>query len=111
MNLSSYRLNSISEVLPLYEENPGRFMRFYNTIYLLLCNIPPLGSIRVADHCQPASYSIFVKCVCLCILEERHQSEEIDRMLEFSDDYTEIRRSGIFRKFVYQNPFYQRRKE
>lgn len=111
MNLSSYKLNSISEVLPLYKEDPGRFMRFYNTIYLLLCSIPPLGSIRVADHCQPASYSIFIKCVCLCILEERHQSEEIDRMLEFSDDYTEIRRSGIFRKFVYQNPFYQLRKE
>lgn len=110
MILSDYRLNSMAEVLPFYEENPARFMRFYNAVYLLLNSIPASGFIRIADHCQPTSYSLFVKCACLCILEERFYCEEIDTMLEFSDDYAEIRRSEKFKKTIYHNPFHSHRR-
>lgn len=100
MNLSSHKINSIAELIPVYEENPQRFMRFYNAVYLLLCNIPEGGLLRIADHCKPPSYGLFVQCACLCIMEECNRCGITDALLEFSDDYTEIRRSVKFKKSI-----------
>lgn len=97
MDFTAYKLISIEEeLLPLYNANPERFRCFYNAVYLLLESIPEGGSIRIVEHCQPSSYSLFVKIACLCIREERLYKEMTDALLEFMDDYTEIRRSKRF---------------
>lgn len=97
MDFTEYKLTSIKEeLLPIYDENPERFKLFFDAVYLLLHSIPESGSIRIADHCKPSSCSLFVKIACLCIREERLYKEVTDALLEFSDDYTEIRRSGKF---------------
>lgn len=36
MNLSSFKLTNINELISVYKENPERFNRFYNAVYLLL---------------------------------------------------------------------------
>ena len=34
MNLSSFKLTNINELISVYKENPERFNRFYNAVYL-----------------------------------------------------------------------------
>lgn len=110
MNLTTYKINSAAELLPIYEENPQRFMRFYNAVYLLLCSIPEGGLLRIADHCKPSSYGLFVQCACLCMMEEYNRSGITDALLEFSDDYVEIRRCMKFkRSTVWIHPNSRRR--
>lgn len=111
MNLTCHKINSVSEVLPLYEENPERFMRFYNAVYLLLCDIPEGEVLSIAAHCKPTSYALFVKCACLCMMEEQQQREVNDAFLEFNDDYTEIRRSVKFVRSIARPHFYSLRKK
>lgn len=98
MDFTAYKLTSVEEeLLPLYNANPERFRCFYNAVYILLESIPEGSSIRVVDHCKPSSYSLFVKIGCMCIREEILYKKVTDALLEFSDDYTEIRRN---RKFI-----------
>lgn len=111
MNLSTHKINNPSEVLPLYEENPERFMRFYNAVYLLLCSIPERGALRVTERCKPSSYGLFIKCACLCMMEEQQNHEPTDALLEFSDDYTEIHRSAKFTKSITKAHFYSLRQK
>lgn len=111
MNLTSHKINSASEVLPLYEEDPERFMRFYNAVYLLLCSISEGGVLSIVEHCKPTSYALFVKCACLCMMEEQQQCEVNDALLEFNDDYTKIHRSVKFTKQVIRPHFYSLRKK
>ena len=98
MNLSSFKLTNINELISVYKENPERFNRFYNAVYLLLDGIPECGSIRVMDHCEASSYDLFIKCACWIIQEETEQKELTDALLEFSDDYTIIHRCAKFVK-------------
>lgn len=112
MDLSQHKLISIKEeLLPLYNANPERFKRFYNAVYLLLSNIPEGGSIRVSEHCNPSSYSLFIKIACLCIREERLYKDVTDALLEFSDDYSEIKRSYKFIEATVWHHFYSRKRE
>ena len=94
MNLSSFKLTNINELISVYKENPERFNRFYNAVYLLLDSIPECGSIRVMDHCEASSYDLFIKCACWIIQEETEQKELTDALLEFSDglyNYSPVR--------------------
>lgn len=110
MNLSIHRINNFSEVRPLYEDAPERFKRFYDAVYLLLSKIPEGGMLKVADHCTPSSYEMFIKCTCLCMLEERINFTTSDAMLEFLDEeYTVIRRGYKFVKSVVKPHFYSSR--
>lgn len=111
MDLSIHKINNVSEVLPLYKEDPERFMRFYNAVYLLLCSIPEGGVLHIAEHCKPASCGLFVKCACLCMMEEQQQREVNDALLEFNGEYTEIRRCAKFVKPIIRPNFYSLRKK
>ena len=111
MDLSIHKISNSSEVLPLYREDPERFMRFYNAVYLLLCSIPEGGVLCIAQHCKPSSYGLFVKCACLCMMEERRQRDVKDALLEFNDDYTKIRRCVKFIKSVVKPNFYSLREK
>lgn len=109
MDLSVYKINNASEALPLYEDAPDRFMRFYNAVYLLLCSIPENGTLKIADHCAPSSYDIFIKCACLCIMEERLYCNVKDALLEFDEEYLDIHRGRSFKNSALKPHFYSSR--
>ena len=54
----------LDEVLPLYRQDPERFMRFYHAVNNILATIPEGKSILIADHCKPA-----------CILLKKQQGK------------------------------------
>lgn len=83
------------ELLPLYKEEPSRFMRFYNAVYLKLLSIPEGGILRISDHCRK-DVGLFIKVASLLMIEEISHKEATDDLLEFSDDYTAIRRCYKF---------------
>lgn len=97
MNLSQYKLSSIPELLEIFHQDPERFMKFYNSVFILLYDIPPGGSLNVVDHCKEKSYGLFVKCACYCIMEElSFRNGATDAMLIFNDTYTVIYRGREF---------------
>lgn len=91
----------IKDLLPLYQQEPERFMRFYNSVYLKLLNIPEGGVLRLIDHCSQRAMNTFIKIASLLIIEELCRKEVTDDFLEFSDDRTTIRRC---RKFIPSRP-------
>lgn len=92
----------IKDLLPLYRQEPERFMRFYNSVYLKLLNIPEGGVLRLVDHCSQKAMGTFIKIASLFIIEDLCQKEATDDFLEFSDDRTIIRRCC---KFVPSRPY------
>lgn len=96
----------MKELLPLYRQDLKRFMRFYNAVYLKLSAIPEGGALRIAEHCSEKAIDTFIKIACLLIIEDTCRKKATDDLLEFSDDYSTIRRcrkfipSRLFRKGV-----------
>ncbi len=94
-NLSKYRLNDESELLR-FKKDPIRFFRFVHSVYTLLDELPPGGTIRVLETVKPDSREIFVKVVCLYIRMEHRTRTLEDDLIEFSEDYLVVyRRPGI----------------
>lgn len=83
----------MQELMPLYQEEPKRFMRFYDAVYLLLDKIPEGCTLRISDHVRPTSYNLFVTIASLLVIEENCRKGVFDDYLEFSDDYSAIRRT------------------
>jgi hypothetical protein len=81
----------LEEVLPVYHQNPERFMRFYHAVNNILAAIPEGSSIRIDEHCKPASRDLFIKIAAMYIIEETTRKDVLDDFLEFSDDYSAIR--------------------
>lgn len=79
--------------MPMFREDPERFMRFYNAVYLILDKIPEGGTLRISDHVRPTSYNLFVTIASLLVIEENCRKDVFDDYLEFSDDYSAIRRT------------------
>lgn len=92
----------MKELLPLYRQEPVRFMRFYNLVYTKLCSIPEGGVLCIAEHCKQKAIGTFVKVASLLIIEETCRKEVTDDLLEFSDDYSAIRRCY---KFIPSRPY------
>jgi len=92
----------MKELIPLYQEDPQRFMRFYNAVYLLLDKLPEGSILRISDHVRPTSYHLFATIASLLVIEENCRKGVFDDYLEFSDDYSEIRRT---RKYPPYHPF------
>lgn len=88
---------ALNEVLPLFREDPDRFMPFYRAVNNLLASIPEGGVLRIADHCKPSSIDLFVKIATLHIMEDMmHCEDPYAGGLEFSEDYSEIKHSPRF---------------
>lgn len=92
----------IKQLLPLYGQDPVRFMRFYNAVYLKLLSIPEGGILRIAEHCNKAAINLFIKVASVLIIEDTWKKNVTDDLLEFSDDYTIIRRCP---KFMPSRPY------
>lgn len=109
MKVCSYK-ELLDEVMPIYRQNPDRFMRFYHAVNNILASIPEGESIRIDDHCKPASRELFIKLAAMYIMEEMALKSCLDGFLEFSDDYNTIRHVP---KFVPDKPrshFYSNRR-
>lgn len=92
----------IKELYPLYQQEPVRFMRFYNAVYKKLFSIQEGEVLRIADHCSKKTMGMFIKVASLFIIEDTCRKNVTDDLLEFSDDYTMIRKCY---KFVPSRPY------
>ena len=83
----------MARILPLYEQAPERFMKFYNTVYLMCHDLPEGGRFRISDRCAEKSIPLFRDIVALCIMDEPY---DIYRgSLEFEDEAMEWVRRGF----------------
>lgn len=97
----------MQELYPLFEREPARFMRFYNAVYLKLLSIPEGGVLRITDHCNTKTMGVFIKVAALFMIEETCRKKATDDLLEFSDDYSMIRRN---RRFIPSRPLHRGKK-
>nr|DAK18114.1 MAG TPA: hypothetical protein [Caudoviricetes sp.] len=92
----------VKELYPLYEQEPTRFMHFYNAVYMKLLSIQEGEVLRIADHCSKKTMNMFIKVASLFIIEETCRKSITDDLLEFSDDYSMIKRCC---KFIPSHPY------
>jgi hypothetical protein len=92
----------MAELMPMYQQEPSRFMQFYDKVYMLLLGIPEGGVLRIRDHFRERALDMFMKVASLLIIEEINKKAATDDLLEFSDDYTTIRR---MHKFIPSRPY------
>ena len=90
MKMQSYK-EVLDEVMPIYHQDPDRFMRFYHAVNNILATIPEGESIRIDEHCTPASRDLFIKIATMYIMEEMILKSCLESFLEFSEDYNAIR--------------------
>ena len=93
----------MTRLMPLYEQAPERFMKFYNAVWLMCHELPEGGRFRIADRCAEKSIPLFRDIAALCIMDE---PGNIHRgSLEFEDDEW-IRRRHFQVPFTkYKKPF------
>ena len=90
--------------------SPERFMRFYHAVNNILAAIPEGSSIRIDEHCKPASRDLFIKIAAMYIIEETTRKDVLDDFLEFSDDYSAIRHVPKVVPAVNWHHFYSNRR-
>ena len=90
MKMQSYK-DVLDEVMPIFHKNPDRFMRFYHAVNSILAAIPEGDSIRIDEHCKPASRDLFIKIASMFMLVVLICLMSLVGFLEFSDDYNAIR--------------------
>lgn len=100
----------LSEILPIYRQDPERFMRFYHAVNNILATIPEGESICIDDHCKQTSRDLFIKIASMYIIEETIRKGVLDDFLEFSDDYSSIRHVPKTIPASTWNHFYSNRK-
>lgn len=95
----------IDELLPLYEAQHDRFMRFYNAVWLMLYNLPEGATLDITERCNEADRDLFFKVASLIMM-----SDMPGREYYFVDDaQTIIRRGYVFvPKKIYRNKFYDK---
>lgn len=77
----------MARILPLYEQAPERFMRFYNAVWLMCHELPEGGRFRIADRCAEKSIPLFRDIAALCIMDEPY--DVCKGTLEFEDETME----------------------
>lgn len=87
----------MDKVKPIYEEEPERFMKFYDAITVLLFGLKPGTSILIAEHCTERSRNLFMDVAEMVIIEDLMHRDAMDGVLEFSDDRKSIRRTSSMR--------------
>lgn len=100
----------LDSILPLYRQDPDRFMRFYHAVNNILARIPVGESIVIADHCKPTSRDLFIKIASMYIIEESIRKDVLDDYLEFIDDYKVIRHVPKFVPATTWHHFYSNRR-
>lgn len=99
MDLSVYALKSREEVYVWLRQDPDRTIAFYNKVSVLLAELPEGNSLYIPDICKESSFEMFIKMVCLYILECRSYPDftEYSSFIDFSADFCTIKRIPAFR--------------
>lgn len=85
--LAKYRLNSLAEIEALrLKIGQKKFITYQATVYKLLRDMQPGNVFSIPDKVKPANQDVFIKVVCLYMLETAGDCNVI-----LSDDYTRIR--------------------
>lgn len=85
-DLSHYRLNTYSEIIDLkHRIGNDKFNKYLNTVYALVEGITIGQSYPIEQHVKTANRKIFIKCVCLYIIETGSLCN-----IEFTNDYSSI---------------------
>lgn len=100
----------LEKVLPLYRQDPERFMRFYHAVNNILASIPEGESIRIDEHCKPSSRNLFIEIASIYIIEETIRKSALDGYLEFLDNYNVIRHIPKWVPATHKNHFYSNRR-
>lgn len=87
----------MEELLMLHEQYPERFMQFYNSIYMLIHDLPEGKSLLIADHCKPKSIELFKKISSILIADYNAKKDCMEDYYEFSIDGESIRHYSKFR--------------
>ena len=85
----------MARLLPLYEQAPQRFLKFYDAVYLMCMELPEGSRFRISDRCAPKSVDLFKDIAALCIIEQPF--DIYAGQLEFSDDMEFIIRKMGFK--------------
>ncbi|ADV44357.1 hypothetical protein [Bacteroides helcogenes] len=85
----------MARLMPLYEMSPGRFMAFYNAVYLMCIDLPEDCRFRISDRCQEKDLELFRNIVKLLIAEQPY--DKYAGQLELSDDLEYVRRTTGFK--------------
>ena len=81
----------LDKVIPIYHQDPERFLRFYRAVNNIVASIPEGESILIDDHCKPASRELFIDIACMFIMEVSSRKAILDDYWEFIDNYNIIR--------------------
>lgn len=85
----------MARLLPLYEQAPQRFMKFYDAVYLMCMELPEGTRFRISDRCALKDVNLFQDIAALCIIEQTYDVRK--GLLEFSDDMEWVIRTTGFR--------------
>lgn len=98
----------MARLLPLYEQAPQRFLKFYDAVYLMCSELPEGARFRISDRCAPKSVDLFKDIAALCIIEQPFDIHV--GQLEFSDDMEFIIRTTGFRSSLKQELFFPKKR-
>jgi len=86
-DLSHYRLNSYSEIIDLQHRiGNDKFYKYLNMVYALAGGITIGQMYPIEQHVKTANRNIFIKCVCLYMIETGSRCN-----IEFTNDYSSVR--------------------
>lgn len=92
MNFKTYRLNNNQELIHLATRLGDRFAPFYDTVCRTLDEQPIGGTFDIEKEVHSTNFNLFVKCACHHIIFVNRTSHKSNNWLEFTDDYSSIRR-------------------
>lgn len=91
-DLSHYRLNTYSEIIDLQHRiGNDKFYKYLNMVYALAAGITIGQLYPIEQHVKTANRNIFIKCICLYIIETGDMCN-----IEFTNDYSSIRGTQSF---------------
>ncbi len=61
----------LKRTLQLRDEQPERFRRFYDKVWLMLLKLPEGGTIHIDRCCTPQSQQLFQDIAALTIMEQK----------------------------------------
>ena len=65
----------IAELMPIYDADRARFMRFYDAVWLMLYNMAEGDKLVIADRCREADRQLFFKVACLIMISDMRGRE------------------------------------
>lgn len=97
----------IAELMPIYDADRARFMRFYDAVWLMLYNMAEGDKLVIADRCREADRQLFFKVACLIMISDMRGRE----YYFYDEEKTIIQRGRVFvPKKINRSKFYDKKR-